>query len=583
MRQAVARLGLCVAAGMAGSARTAPRPAVMLPNPGFEQTGEGRVDGYAKKGFVGQESQALRRLPDGWHAYQWGSPADSRYSVAVESGTGRNGAASARFENLDASAKAGLYTHVKLEAGSYELSVWARTPDSQTGKLAMYLGTAYSAPLKVTDQWRRLTFRNTLSKPIERTEINIQNATGRPGVIWVDDVSLHPVAPVSYTLAPDTRTTRPRTLLFSPINVNYLRDTAEWWAETGFRGFLFDAVMHSWPTDVWAVDGDTATRGEGDALLGEVRACNDACRRHGIDSNFVKVAFYEELPDWFDDSAWMTIAANFRQGARFARMSGCVGLAVDTEYIAKQYAPDWEGYAELSEQRRTALKDQVRRRLRTVTASMLEEYPDMVLLTLPEGMLYYGELYTGIFLGMLQACAEARAPGGLHVMTEGTYHMTALETLEDYPERIDSFVRDEAPKPLADYWRRTCSVAMGVWPLGYYRAINDADGTFKGWSGKEALFGDKIIGSYGDKSEWYSPEEFARQVTGVNTFCPRYNWVYGHGCVFWQCTEDQLAKYRPCAHKARSNVTLPTVPNLGDYIRAIAKPMLAVRDKPKEP
>jgi len=40
------------------------------------------------------------------------------------------------------------------------------------------------------------------------------------------------------------------------------------------------------------VDGDPQSRDEQDKLLGEVRACNDECRRQGIDANFVKVAFH---------------------------------------------------------------------------------------------------------------------------------------------------------------------------------------------------------------------------------------------------------------------------------------------------
>ena len=583
MRQTAVGLVLWALLVATNVTRGAPPPPVTLPNPGFEQAGEGRVDRYTKNGFVRQEGEAFSGLPDGWHVYQWGNPQDSRFTVAVETGVSHSGKASARLENVVASARGGVYTHVKLAAGTYELAAWARAAEGATARVAMYLGSAYSAPLKLTDQWTRLAFRNTLSKPAERAEINLQNASGTPAVVWIDDVVLRPVAPVTYNLVRDTRTTRPRTLLFSPMNVNYLRDTAGHWGKSGFRGFLFDAVMHSWSSDVWAVDGDAASRGEDDGLLKEVRACNDACRQHGIDSNFVKVALYDELPDWFDDSAWDTITESFRQGARFARMSGCVGVAVDTEYIAKQYALDWDGYGVLSEQRRAALRPQVRRRWRTLTGAMLREYPDMVLLTLPEGMLYYGELYAEIFFGMLQACADARAPGGLHVMTEGTYHMTALEALEGYPERIGSFVRDEAPGALADYWRRSCSVAMGVWPLGYYRAIRDDDGTFKGWSGKEEVFGDRIIGSYSDKSEWYSPEEFARQFAGVNTFCPRYNWVYGHGCVFWQWTEAELKRYRQCVHKAASNARLPTVPNLAEYSQPLTKPILAVREEPKEP
>ena len=206
---------------------------------------------------------------------------------------------------------------------------------------------------------------------------------------------------------------------------------------------------------------------------------------------------------------------------------------------------------------------------------MLDEFPDMVLLTLPEGTLYYGPLYTEVFRGMLEACADADAPNGLHVMTEGTYHLTAPGALSRYPTRVEATIKDEFPAALADYWRRRCSVAMGAWPLGYYRAVNGADGKFLGWSGKKDAFGDTITGSYADKSEWYTPAVFAEQMAGLNTFCPRFNWIYGHGCVLWQWSESEQQKYKRSPHKAIGNAALPTVKNLQEYLDVIAKPMIA--------
>jgi hypothetical protein len=136
-------------------------------------------------------------------------------------------------------------------------------------------------------------------------------------------------------------------------------------------------------------------------------------------------------------------------------------------------------------------------------------------------------------------------------------------------------IREEFPASLADYWRRRCSVALGAWPLGYYRAINDANGKFLGWAGKQETTGDTIIGSYADKSEWYPPDAFREQMAGLNTFCPRFNWIYGHGCVFWQWSDEEARKYAASPHKAVSNATLPTVKNLHEYFEVLARPMLA--------
>lgn len=563
---------LAVLLGLASRAvESAPLSPVSLPNPGFEQAGAGRVDGFSQTDFAAA-GESLGALPDGWSAYQWG-PQGSRFRVAVEKGVAHSGAAALRLQNIDSAAKGGVYAHPRLEAGTYQLSVWARTEAGKTARLAMYLASAYSPPLRVTETWTRLVFENALDKPVERAEINVQNASGEASVIWVDDVELQGVSARHYEMVPDGRSERPRTLLFSPMNATYLRDTAKSWADRGFRGFLFDGVMASCISDVWATDGDPKTRDEDDALCREIKACNDECRRYGIDANFVKVAFYEELPDWFDDGAWTQLAGNLRQGARFARMSGCAGVAIDTEYVAQQYDPGWAGYQK-APRPLPELKAKARERWRMVIAGMLQEYPAMVLLTLPEGMIHYGPLYNEVFAGMLQACADADAPNGLHVMTEGTYQMTSPAALAKYPARVSTLIEEEFPGPLAEYWRRRCTVAMGAWPLGYYRPITDAAGTFVGWAGKQETFGDTVIGSYADKSEWYTPAVFKEQMAALNTFCPRYNWIYGHGCVFWQWTEAELKKYQATAQRSVGNATLPTVPNLAAYTDSIAKPML---------
>ncbi len=543
---------------------------VEMPNAGFEQGGKGDYDRYCKAGWQPETGADYLGLPDQWAGYQWG-PSDAPWSITVERGAGRNGSGALRTLNRDGRARAGCYGRAKLTPGTWRLSAWVRCPTGQHGRAALYLANAYSPPLKVTDAWREISVETLVGEPIAAAEINIQNQSGAGVAVWFDDVTLRRVKTTSFKLVDDDRAERPRTLLFSPINVGYLRDHAAECARWGFRGFLFDGVMSSWSSDVWAADGQPNTRGEDDALLREVRACNAACRAVGIDSNFVKVAFYEPLPDWFDDAAWTKVTELFRQGARFTKLSGCAGLAVDTEYVAEQYDPAWKGY-QAKPRPLAELKAKVHQRWQTVVAAMLQEYPTMPVLTLPEGMLYYGELYGDLFRATLQACAEADAPGGLHVMTEGTYHTTDAGGLANAVKRVDLWVAEECGPKLADYWRRRCTVALGAWPLGYYRDIQDKDGKFLGYSGKKEQFGDRVVGSYADKSEWYAPAVFTRQMAGLNSWSPRYNWVYGHGCVFWQWTEDDRRRYLAGPHKVEGNSLLPTVKNLGEYLAAIVRP-----------
>lgn len=553
---------------------SAEEPAAMLPNGGFEESAP--TSGNATLVPVDADGvKVALRLPMSWNAYQWGANG-KHYAITVEPGEGRSGAA-VRARNVDVGAAAGVYTHVALKPGIYRLTVWARAAAGQAGLARIYAGNRYSRPFALTDQWRQIGVTVDVAEAMTRAEINVQNCSGKIDDVWFDDAELSFVRPYASMLVPDTRAQRPRTLLFSPINVNYLRQTAPQWAQRGFRGFLFDGVMHDTTSDVWAVDKNPDSKGDDDALLREVRACNDACRAVDIDSNFIKVAFHTELPDPFDDAAWARLSRNFAEAADFARQSGCAGMAIDTEYVAHQYNPALPYYVERG-YKPADLAAKFQERFLTITKAMLERYPAMVLLTLPEGVMHYKALYNSIFEGMLRACAQADAPGGLHLLTEETYHTTSPLSLASFAEDVRTATLERVDPALHDYWKRRCTVALGAWPLGYYRDIFDAKGKRIGYGGRKEVYGDKIIGSYADKSAWYSPAEFARQMAGLNTFSPRYNWIYAHGATFWSFTPEEAQRYTAGAHKAMGNATQPAVDNLAEYFDVIAKPQLVKPD-----
>ena len=342
--------------------------------------------------------------------------------------------------------------------------------------------------------------------------------------------------------ATKTKMTSPNTLLFSSITPEYLQDTAAEWKNTGFDGFLLSGLMKNWSNDIWAVDGDSATRGQDDQTFKRVKSCNTACRKQGITENFIKVAFYKHVPLWTDDTAWEKINQNFREAARFAKMSGCRGIALDIEYVGEQYDLDWEGYDYQSytqaDLRRAAVK-----RGRELVEAMLQSYPDMVFLTLPEGIIYYGPLAADIFVGMAEGMAEADAPGGLHLLTEGTYTMTSTLGLIHYVQKLETKILDNLNELTARYWKKRCGISLGGWPLGYYRKIMDKDGKSLGYGGRFEKFGNKIIGSYTDKGSRFSPEDFRNQYAGLLLSSRQYCWIYGHGTTWWHFTEADVAKY----------------------------------------
>lgn len=359
--------------------------------------------------------------------------------------------------------------------------------------------------------------------------------------------------------SPKTDTTVPKTLLFSPITPEYLQDTAAEWQATGFDGFLLDRIMHNWADDIWASDGDSTTRGEDDRTYQRVKSCNDTCRNHGITENFIKVAFYHHVPLWTDDDAWAKFHQNFQEAARFARMSGCRGIALDLEYVSEQYNLDWDGY-DYQGYRQEDLRTAATRRGVELIQAMLSAYPDLVFLELPEGITFYGPLATDFFIGTVQGMARANAPGGLHLLTESTYDMTGTMGLIHYVQKLENTIMQHLDDQTAIYWRQKCTIALGGWPLGYYREIVDDHGNFLGYSGRAETFGDKVVGSYADKSSRFSPDDFRNQYAGLLLGSKRYCWIYSHGATWWQFSETDVARYGNV-----SNSTLPVDKKLDAY------------------
>jgi len=375
--------------------------------------------------------------------------------------------------------------------------------------------------------------------------------------------------------AAQSQISTPNTLLFSPITPEYLKDTAAEWKTTGFDGFLFSGIMRNWADDIWAADGDGTTRGENDGTFKRIKLCNDECRKSGISENFIKVAFYSHVPLWTDDAAWEKLNENFRQAARFARMTGCKGIALDIEYVGEQYDLDWEGY-DYKGYTKSDLRSAAVKRGRELVKAMLENYPDIVFLTLPEGINFYGPLATDLFVGMVQGMAESDAPGGVHLLTEHSYKMVNTLGLIHYTQNLNSRILDNLDESTARYWKEKCSIVLGGWPLGYYRDILDENGERLGYSGKVEKFGDKIVGSYADKSSNYPPEDFRNQYAGMLLAGKRYCWIYGHGATWWHFTEADVAKYGNVG-----NSTLPVDERLDDF-KSVLREKWMSSDRMKE-
>ena len=354
--------------------------------------------------------------------------------------------------------------------------------------------------------------------------------------------------PARWPLQPMPAADTPRMLLFSSLPPTYLADNARQVASWGFKGFILH--VGSWNADVWAVDGDPATRGAEDKFLQQVRECNRRCAAVGIDSNVLKISFDHHLPDWFDDAAWAEITERWRQLAICARDSGCVGVAQDWEYIADQYSLNYPGY-DFTRYTPEQLRRKVRERMRTAMAAMLDEFPTMVFFTLPENVIIFSNsLSDDMHQGALEAMAERHAPGGMHLMVEFTYLERDPVWLIAYALRMRQLMERALSAAAREYWRSHCTIAEGGWPLGAYPTPDQLP----------AL-------ACGVKSANYSAAQFRAQVAAMRMACPRYTWVYAPGSAWWQYAPDEVARYG-----GAEGDSAPTVPDIDAYRRAIAEP-----------
>ncbi len=376
-------------------------------------------------------------------------------------------------------------------------------------------------------------------------------------------------------LAPDPAPERIKVLLFATPPIGYVAETASEWAEKGFSGFIRPDIMKGWNADVWSLPDGRRLPGHDNPYLQQCRSMNAALADAGLCHNFMCVPFTVELPDWFDGEKWAAVCENFRQGARFARLAGFRGMALDDEYIEDSLGLNWAGYRKPGYPV-DKLFPQARLRGQQIQKAMLSEFPDMVTLHLPESYSIMGDLAKALFLGYLDALCAADAPGGLDILPECTYFQTDPWWIALYGAGLDQILREDlltldSSGRLSDYWDRRCGIALGQAPLGYLRFIRDADGKRIGYGGREEVFGNRIIEGGEDKSGNYPASVFRETHAAVRTVSRRYEWVFCPGPVWWQMSEEQWRR-----HGGPQVATLPLVPEFSDYTLPLRRPEIAV-------
>jgi len=312
----------------------------------------------------------------------------------------------------------------------------------------------------------------------------------------------------------------PRTLLFSDMDLIYLRDTARFWRNrVGIDGFILPGIFNWYerPEKIWANYN----------LLQEA---NRECVIYGIDANFIKVALgYRALPRWDDETSWRAICDRFGVAASLAFRTGCRGIVIDTEPYTK---PLWDPMAERFEGRPVEeLEKAVHRVAEELMDAMLSSYPEIEIMVIPDGAYRWfrkSDPTYRLWIHFFNGLAASLSSGGVIVGTESSYHARSREMITWYYCAFNGIMLQHAEDPI--YWQRRCGIALGGWPLGYYREVRDEEGRVIAIVNKKG----EPAQSKSDKSSYYPPEEFEEQMRTFESLCSRYIWIYAHGSAWWQ-------------------------------------------------
>jgi len=553
---ALALVSVVMLLGMQGRSRA---ERAGIPNGGFEEPGEtGFPEGW----------QSLNRGLEGTRTYIW-------WTAEVSHESRR----SLRAEALDPGAEPGVVARVPVEAGWYELRLFARAAEGEEGFIQCSVAGHEGPVVRVGDGWTEVVNAHEVGSGRVEAEVGLWNRGG-PGVVFFDDVSLRPVQEPQWKVVADGRPAdeQPR-LLYLCGNPSYFADTAGEWSGRGFSGFSCAQVIRDWAQDVWSVDGDPDSTGDGDALLREVREAVVRCGAGGLTDCAMTVGLHTPLPDPLDDSGYGMLVRNLRQAARFCREASLRLLILDTKYAAGQFSPTWPGY-DMSRRVPEGLAAQLRERWQDVGRGIAAEAPELDVAVTPEGMLYYDRLWVDLFSGLLEGLSVGGTRGGVHVFCQGTYTVTDPAGIRNHAATVREMTRAALSGGARELWEKRGHVALGAWPLGYYRAVNDIDGRLLGWSGRRETFGDRLVGAFCDKSANYSPEQFRVQLAAIRAYSDVYCFVYGHGASWFSLTDEQVEAYgrRVCRFSVQ-NYRLPTVSNIDGFHGVCAeRPLVRVEE-----
>jgi hypothetical protein len=328
----------------------------------------------------------------------------------------------------------------------------------------------------------------------------------------------------------------PKTLLWNYVNLTELQKNAKVWHDVkGIDGFIFCCVSdNDMPTAPprWTSGPESVS-----SIYRKLPETVRALRAAGIEDNFVHAGTADPEWNWFDPARYEKIVPTFRQLAKIAKESGCVGVAIDTEpYSCDKLLWNPDGYPA---EKLPELKKRIRTMGADIIEAILSEFPEAQILVVIEGS-YIAvqnspayklfDLWIDFFGGMI-----SRQPAnGITVVSECGYAMKDPLEIARLCGNVEGTLKQAflgQDKDL-EYVRFKCSVAMGVGVL-----------------------------DQPEKTSLLTPAEFSTQWKTMRSLSSKYVFIFGAESGFWQLTQDTVG--------ALPSFKKPLAANADEYFKTI--------------
>jgi len=359
--------------------------------------------------------------------------------------------------------------------------------------------------------------------------INNTTTTTTTTTVPITTTTTHITTSTTTTTNPP-QVNNPSAIMYSSINVNYLKETSSFWAENGFKGFILTYIFCDVNNDVYNPTGCMGSKrfllnssGSFDPVsLQDATNLVSELNSKGMTENFLWVSGYsisvgEKISLW-NDSAWTSITNNFAHAADYGKKAGLKGIVIDTEtFFGGWYNHSYAGHTD------SEINAKVFQRAQGIANAIYQNWPDAVVIIEGDGAyisIYGGEPYKSWYKPWIyfwDGFASMNASQGLHYALESTFTPPTSITYDELFYRLNFSLYNQTQ--YKQFWLAKGTIVPGSQPLGTYA-------------------------NYSNKTQHFSPSTFDSQISKLisQPLVKKYVWINGVGSAWWQVQNPNYAK-----------------------------------------